>query len=179
MRGDSLTIRQQKFVEEYLVDMNGTQAAIRAGYSEKTAQAISAENLSKPIIKAALDAARQKMAERTNITQDEVLRQFARIGFADMRSMFTESGALKPLSDLTLEEAASISSIEVVTNQLPAIKGGPAEVEYVHKIRFWDKVGALTQIGRHLGMFLDKTAQIGPDGKPLDNRGLVTLVVQK
>ena len=68
-----MTEKQQRFVEEYLVDLNATQAAIRAGYSEKTAHAIGHENLSKPEILAAIAEARGKQTERTNITADMVL----------------------------------------------------------------------------------------------------------
>jgi len=69
----SLTQKQEAFVAEYLVDLNATQAAIRAGYSEKTAQMIGSENLAKPMVAAAVAAAVAKRSERTNITQDYVL----------------------------------------------------------------------------------------------------------
>ncbi len=70
---NKLTAKQERFVAEYLIDLNATQAAIRAGYSEKTAQMIGSENLSKPIISAAVAAAVAKRTERTEITQDYVL----------------------------------------------------------------------------------------------------------
>ncbi len=69
----SLTAKQDRFVAEYLIDLNATQAAIRAGYSEKTAQMIGSENLSKPMVVAAVAAAQAKRSKRTEITQDYVL----------------------------------------------------------------------------------------------------------
>ncbi len=70
----ALTAKQHAFVEEYLVDMNATQAAIRAGYSPKTAHTIGHENLSKPDIGAALQKARAERSERTEITADWILK---------------------------------------------------------------------------------------------------------
>ncbi len=79
-----MTTKQQLFVGEYLIDLNATRAAIRAGYSEKTAQAIGAENLTKPIIAEAIATALEARAERTEVTQDRVLEELALIGFAEM-----------------------------------------------------------------------------------------------
>ena len=69
-----MTPKQERFVEEYLVDLNATQAAIRAGYSEQTARQIGAQNLSKLVIQQAIEAARNKRSERVELTQDEVVR---------------------------------------------------------------------------------------------------------
>jgi phage terminase small subunit len=71
---NKFTDKQQRFIDEYLVDLNGTQAAIRAGYSRKTANEIAAELLAKPSIRAAVDAGLAKRRERTEISQDYVLR---------------------------------------------------------------------------------------------------------
>lgn len=152
----ALTPKQARFVEEYLVDLNATQAAIRAGYSEQTSGKIGFENLSKPEIAEAIAEARAKLSQRTEITQDMIMAEFARIGFGDIRQLFTENGALRSIGDLTADQAASIAAVEVVTRTIPGRDGEPAEVEYTHKIKAWDKVGALTQMGRRLGMFTDK-----------------------
>jgi len=73
----ALTAKQERFVAEYLIDLNATQAAVRAGYSEKTARQVGAENLSKPDISAAIAEAQAKRSERTEITQDYVLSSIA------------------------------------------------------------------------------------------------------
>lgn len=82
-----LTEKQQRFVEEYLVDLNGTQAAIRAGYSADTARQMASENLSKPYIQAAISEARKAQQERTGITADKVLKEIASIAMADAREL--------------------------------------------------------------------------------------------
>jgi phage terminase small subunit len=146
-----LTPKQQRFVEEYLVDLNATQAAIRAGYSEKTAYSYGHENLKKPEIQHAVDAAIKRQQERTQVTADKVLEELAKIGFSDIRGAFDEYGNLKRPESWDDKTAAAISSIEVVTKNL-----GDGEVEYIHKIRLWDKKGSLELIGKHFKMFTDK-----------------------
>lgn len=79
----ALTAKQQRFVEEYLVDLNATQAAIRAGYSERTARAMGAENLTKPDIAAAISAGQKNRAERVEIEADRVLQEVYAIAMAD------------------------------------------------------------------------------------------------
>lgn len=82
-----LTDKQQRFVDEYLVDLNATQAAIRAGYSAETSRQIGAENLSKPYIQAAISIARQAQQDRTAITADMVLLEIANVALADARDL--------------------------------------------------------------------------------------------
>lgn len=82
-----LTPKQQRFVDEYLIDLNGAQAAIRAGYSPDTARQIATENLAKPYIQLAIAEARKAMQERTHITADKVITELALIAFADAREL--------------------------------------------------------------------------------------------
>lgn len=83
----ALTARESKFIDEFLVDLNGTQAAIRAGYSAKTARQIASENLSKPHIQVAIAEARKQQQERTQITADAMLQQAWLIATADAREL--------------------------------------------------------------------------------------------
>lgn len=157
-----LTPRQQRFVREYLVDLNGTKAATRAGYKPKSANEMASQLLAKLNIQTAVAIGREKLTERTEITIDRIMEEFARIGFSDVRKLFTADGSLRPMSALSAAEAACISSIEVVTRTLPgADDDSPARVEYTHKIKLWDKVAALTQMGRRLGMYVDKHEVVG------------------
>lgn len=157
MEEGKLTDKQQAFVEEYLIDLNATQAAIRAGYSEDTARSIGCENLTKPDIIDAIAEATAARSAHTQITQDRILQELARIGFSDLRKALTPGGHLLNPEDWDDDTAASISSIEVITNT----KGekddkGRSAVEYTHKLKVWDKVSALEKMGKHLGMFTDK-----------------------
>lgn len=82
-----LNPRQQRFVEEYLIDLNATQAAIRAGYSEDTARAIGCENLTKPDIASAVEAAMAERSKRVQVTADEVLRELVDVAFSDVNDL--------------------------------------------------------------------------------------------
>src|SRR5262245_11477225 len=95
-----LNAKQAKFVEEYLVDLNGEQAASRAGYSEASARQIANENLTKPYIAAAVEEALADRQRRCEVTADRVLLELARIGYADIRQLFEADGRLKMPRDL-------------------------------------------------------------------------------
>jgi phage terminase small subunit len=149
-----LTPKQLRFVEEYLIDLNATQAAIRSGYSEKTAKVIGAENLTKPDIAAAIKAAQAARSQRTQITADMVVQELARIGFSNMRS-FTKFGpdgvTLKDIDDLDEDAARCIAEVSETKTK----DGGSI------KFKLHDKKGALDSLGRHLGIFVDKTEHSG------------------
>lgn len=89
----SLTPKQARFVEEYLIDLNATQAAIRAGYSKKTAGQIGDQNLKKLHISKSIQEAQAKRSERTEITQDRVLQELARIAFSISENSTTKMAA--------------------------------------------------------------------------------------
>ncbi|MGY2271036.1 MULTISPECIES: terminase small subunit [Pseudomonas] len=157
----ALTAKQQRFVDEYLIDLNATQAAIRAGYSKRTARQIADQNLSKLDIKAALEKRMQSRSARTEITQDMVLRELAKIGFSDIRKVVRWGETQVRMVDGEEGEAedmvpyhglALIDSTEVDDATAAAI----AEVSQGRdglKVKLHDKKGALVDIGRHLGMF--------------------------
>lgn len=155
----ALNNKQKSFVREYLVDLNATQAAIRAKYSKKSAYSIGEENMRKPEIAKSIQAEMDKRGKRTEITADKVLQELAKLGFADIRNVFNENGQLLPVHMLPPEVAASISSIEVVTTRIPG--SDPVEVEHTSKIKFWDKRGSLELLGKHLKLFTDKVELSG------------------
>ena len=177
----NLTPKQQKFVEEYLIDLNATQAAIRAGYSELTAGSIGHENLKKPEIQAALTEARARLAEKTEITPERVLKEYGRIAFLDVRKTFDLDGNLIPIHELDDDTAAAIAGLEVEVKRVAGeadeeLEGQPhggalkrqfGSTARIHKIKLSDKKGALDSIARHLGMFVDKTEVTGKDGGPI------------
>lgn len=142
----ALTEKQKRFVEEYLVDLNATQAAIRAGYSQKTAEVIGYENLRKPQIAEAISKAIGSRSARTEITQDMVLRELAAIGFSRTTDFvkITQDGYVKlmPTDGLSDEQQRAVASIK--------------EGKYGVELRLHDKLGALQLIGRHIGMFTGK-----------------------
>ena len=108
-----LSPKQNLFVQEYLIDKNATQAAIRAGYSAKTAEIIGFENLRKPKIKEKIDYELATEAERLGITRQRVLDEMARCAFFDVRKLFNADGSLKDILDLDPDTAAAIAGLEI------------------------------------------------------------------
>lgn len=158
-----LTPKQQRFVEEYLVDLNATQAAIRAGYSAKTANEQGARLLANVSVQAAITERMKARQERTEITQDRVLAELAKIAFGDQRRVMTwgPTGVkLRDSEQLTGDEAAIVAEVsESVT-----AAGGSL------KLKTHDKVGALKLLGEHLGMFKQKVELTGKDGGPIQSQ---------
>lgn len=168
-----LTGKQRLFVQEYLIDLNATQAAIRAGYSENTAKEIGYENLTKPHIVEAIEAAMKERSERTAITSDKVLTELARIGFADIRKAVrwgrspidTESENSSP-NGLGIFPVELVPSNEMDEDTVAAV----AEVSLTQtgvKIKMYDKRAALVDIGKHLGMFTERHLVGGDPNNPI------------
>ena len=166
--GNGLTPKQAAFVAEYLIDLNATQAAIRAGYSAKTAHSVGAENLTKPEIAAALAVAQQERAERTEITQDRVLEEYAKLAFLDPRRFYDAEGRLIDIPDLPADVAAAISGMDIAVEKAGADESGNPVFAQVRKIKLADKKGAIDSVARHLGMFNDKMQLTGKDGGAIE-----------
>ena len=166
-----MTPKQQRFVEEYLLDLNATQAAIRAGYSKRTASSIGEENLRKPEISEAIQEAKARRSERTQITQDRVLQELARIAFFDLRKLYRADGSLKAMHELDDEAAAVLAGVDVVEMAGGAEFGGEEGAKHIpmftKKAKIPDKVAALGLAMRHLGMLKDKVEHSGPNGGPI------------
>lgn len=143
-----LTAKQQRFVDEYLVDLNATQAAERAGYSKRNADKIGSQLLNHQVVGPAIRAALDARSQRTKITQDEVVERLAAIARMDPRKLFNADGTVKRVQDLDDETALAVSSVEFTE------AGG-------RKVRFWDKKGALELLGKHLGMFVERVEHSG------------------
>ena len=161
-----LNAKQTVFCEEYLVDLNGTQAAIRAGYSKSSAGSIGSENLQKPEIQAYLQELADKRSKRTEITADNVLRELAKLAFSDPRNLFDVENSLRNIADLDEFTSASISGFDF-TRKVTKLDDDE-EVEYVSKVKFADKGVNLERLGRHLKLFTDKTELTGKDGGGLN-----------
>lgn len=144
-----MTKKQKRFIEEYLIDLNATQAAIRAGYSPDTAYSIGTENLKKPEIRAHIEKSMAERSRRTGINQDRVIRELAKIAFVNAADVInTEDATLK--DNATEEDTAAILSVKVKV--FPTKNGDGIERE----IKMADKLKALELLGKHLGMFTDK-----------------------
>lgn len=152
-----LTPKQERFVAEYLIDLNATQAAIRAGYSEKTAGSVGHENLKKPEIAEAIQRGQARRANKLEISAERVLEELALLGFANMADYMRVGADGDPkldFGDLTRDQAAALQEVTVET----FMDGGGEAAREVKRVKFKlaDKRAALVDIGRHLGMFKDK-----------------------
>ena len=144
-----MTKKQKRFVEEYLIDLNATQAAIRAGYSPDTAKSIGSENLTKPDIRAAVDKAEAERSRRTGINQDRVIRELAKVAFLNPVDVIDMDSATIQ-GEANRDDTACIASVKV--KNIPTDDGAITERE----VKTYDKLKALELLGRHLGMFNDK-----------------------
>lgn len=162
-----LTDKQATFVREYLIDMNATQAAIRAGFSEKTAYSQGQRLLKNVEVAAAIQSAMDKRAARTEITQDMVLNELAKIGFADMRKLLRWTGNRPQMDEDRAEETGAVEisvanfvqlfdSDELDENIVGAISEISQTKEGALKVKLHDKQAALVNIGKHLGMFKER-----------------------
>jgi phage terminase small subunit len=160
-----MTPKQERFVQEYLIDLNATQAATRAGYSAKTANEQGARLLANVSVRSAIEAAKAERSERTHITQDRVLQELARIAFFDLRKLYREDGALKAMHELDDDAAAVLAGVDVVEmagGMKVEVDGEMQHVPmYTKKTKIPDKVAALGLAMRHLGMLKDKLEHSG------------------
>lgn len=138
-----LTEKQKRFCEEYLIDLNATQAAIRAGYSEKTAEQIGYKLVQKSLVLEYLNKLREEQSKRTQITADRVLAELAAIAFSDRTELakVIDCGEVEftPTDKLTSDVKKTIAGIE--------------NGKYGTKVTSYDKVKALELLGKHLGLF--------------------------
>jgi len=149
-----LNHQQKRFVAEFLVDLNAREAYIRAGYSKRSAAPHASRLMKDPEVAEAIERAMRMREARTQITQDRVLQELARIAFGDLRRVMNwNAGALSLKDSATLsdDDAAIVAEVAETTTQFGASL----------RIKTHSKVAALELIGRHLGMFKDKVEVTG------------------
>lgn len=155
-----------KFVAEYLVDLNATQAAIRAGYAPGSAAVTGCKLLRTAKVKSAVAAAMAERQRRTAITQDAVLEELWRVAKSDLAKAFDKDGCLLPIHEMPEEARAALAGLE--TEELFEGKGEErVQTGQSRKVKHWDKVKALELVGKHLGMFKEKVEMSGEGGGPL------------
>ena len=146
-----MTKKQKRFIEEYLIDLNATQAAIRAGYSPDTAKSIGSENLTKPDIQARIAKAMAERSRRTGVNADRVVMELAKIAFVNANDVIDPDTATVR-ADALPEDTAAMQSVKVKTFGEDGLE---------REIKMADKLKALELLGRHLGMFKDKVELSG------------------
>jgi phage terminase small subunit len=142
----ALTDKQIAFCETYTLDFNKKAAAIRAGYSAKSADSIGARLLDNPEVAEYMGKIKAEQAAKLNITRDRVAREYAKIAFGDIRKAFNPDGSIKKIQDLDDDTAAMITGFEITQ------KGyGPLSMERCTKVKLSEKRAALDSLCRMLG----------------------------
>jgi phage terminase small subunit len=136
----ALNDKQRAFVREYRVDRNATQAAVRAGYSAKTAKQIGSRLLTNVDIAREIERAEAKAAAKVELTVERTLQEIARIAFQDPRKLYREDGSQRPIHELDDDTAAAVASVEY-------------GAEGARRVKTWDKNAALEKAMKHLGLF--------------------------
>lgn len=150
-----LTKKNEVFCDEYLIDLNATQAAIRAGYSVESAGSIGSELLKKPEIRARIDRAMAERSKRTGINADRVLLELGKIAFVNAIDVINMTDATV-LTDASRDDTAAIASVKAKV--IPGEDRDGVERE----VRLADKLKALELCGKHLGMFKDSPDSTAP-----------------
>lgn len=149
-----LTPKQERFCQEYIIDLNGTQAAIRAGYSEKTAVEIASQNLIKLNIQAFINKLIAERSKRTEITADMVIREMAKIGMLNHQDYIGEGNEILDISKISRDKAAAVESIQ---KTVTTTKEGVETVSV--KIKLFNKNVALDQLAKHTGVYEKDNSQ--------------------
>lgn len=168
-----LTERQQRFVEQYMILGNASEAARRAGYSTVTAKSAGSQLVRSPRIVAALEAGNAARAERTRLDGDRVLLELARLGYVDLRAFFEWRGdqlMLKPVDAIAPQDWAALSEVTLVTG-----KDGTRL-----RVKVFDKIRALTLLAKHFGLLKPVEIQKKPwEGGTPDGRSYKELLRER
>jgi phage terminase small subunit len=163
---DTLTPKQERFVQEYLKDLNATGAAKRAGYGEKGAHVAGSRLLKDRKVRAAVDAAQNKRAQRTQVTADRIIQELSAVAFSDLALAFDKGGQLLPLHEMPDTARAALAGVD--TEELFEGRGEERQLKGLgRKVRNWDKVRALELLMKHNGMLREKVELSGEDGGPV------------
>ncbi len=157
---DKLTDQQELFCLEYMKDLNATQAAIRAGYSENSARSIACENLTKPNIQDRVAELKAEQFKRVQIDSDQILAEIAKLGYSDIRGLYNDDGTIKHPKEWSDELGRAVSSIEV--EELFDGSGQDRTwIGYTKKVKFWPKDKALDMLGKHKKLFTERHEHTG------------------
>lgn len=153
-----MTDAQKRFCDEYLIDLNATRAykvAYPSCKKEETANAASSRMLRNVKVQEYISKKQQEIEKRTEVTQDMVIKELAKIAFLDIRKLYTENGQLKNIADIDSDTAGAISSLETL-EEYEGYGEDREKIGNTQKVKLLDKTKALELLGKHLGMFKEK-----------------------
>lgn len=153
-----MTKAQKRFCDEYLIDLNATRA-YKVAYpntkKEETASSNGSRMLRNDKVQKYISEKIKEREKRTEVTQDRVINELAKIAFMDIRKLYTENGKLKNIADIDSDTAGAISSLETL-EEYDGYGDDREKIGDTQKVKLLDKTKALELLGRHLGMFKDK-----------------------
>lgn len=162
-----MTPKQTGFVQEYLIDLNATQAAIRAGYSEKTAHSQGQRLLKNVVVEAAIASARESRAERTRIDADWVLRRLSEEIEADVADLYDEGGKVKPIREWPMIwRQGLVAGIETIPEKVGEDDDGAPIIVNGYRIKLASRDRRLELLGKHVyvSAFREKIDHTSSDG---------------
>lgn len=152
-----MTNAQKRFCDEYLIDLNATRA-YKVAYSrckkDETANVNGSKLLRNTKVQEYISEKQKEIEKRTEVTQDMVIKELAKIAFLDIRKLYTENGQLKNVADIDSDTAGAISSLETL-EEYEGYGDDREKIGDTQKVRLLDKTKALELLGKHLGMFND------------------------
>lgn len=157
-----MTNKQKRFCEEYVIDSNGTQAAIRAGYSPDTAYSIGSENLKKPEIISEVEKLQAEISERNKITVDELVQTLAKLVRFDIADLYDESGNLKNIHEIDRDARLSLEGVETDTRISFGKEGEDIGRTDTKKVKLSNRKQAIDMLLKHLGGYREDNAQRQP-----------------
>lgn len=165
-----------------MVDRNRTQAAIRVGYSEKSAEVQGSRLYRNAKVRQRINELTAAQEKRVEVNSDEILQELKRLGYSDIRILFDEQGALKPIKEWPDDVARAVASVKVREEFEDRHRGTTCEqcsrqmyrelVGYTKEVKFWSKNDALNSLGKHKKLFTEKHEHSGPDGKPIELKAI-------
>ena len=163
--GVKTSLRRQRFAREYVIDLNGTRAAIAAGYSERTAAAQASQLLTNRNVRALVDRFTSERASKLEVRAEKVLEEIARLAFSNMQDytrVDSDGKAILDMSTITRDQFAAVQ--EIREDATGGTGDGERKVVLRTTLKLSDKTKNLELLGRHLGMFNDKLAISGLEG---------------
>lgn len=149
---DELTPKIKRFCEEYIKDLNGTQAAIRAGYSPKAATEQACKLLAKGNVQNYVSELKKTLSNKNEGLAQQVIDELKKIGFANIQDYINKDNEIKDLSTIDRDKAAAVESIKKTVTEFSG--GGESSGKKTSiQFKLYDKISALEKLGRHLGIF--------------------------
>lgn len=158
-KGSKLTPKQERFCQEYIIDLNGTQAAIRAGYSEKTSNEIAAQNLAKLSISDRIKELQGGVNESLSFKATSLLKEVGYIALSNIQDYLDEGNIVKDITKLTREHAAAISSVKTTITY--SGRGEEKEQHVATEIKLYDKVKSNELLGKYFKLWIDQVQHSG------------------